>query len=149
MATVNNPYSDLLNIMASQGAVNNPPGIKLGTVKSIDPLIIAVEGVELDDNFVKVSETLRPHKRKCKLKGRFEIELETPYTPKLSNASCECGTHTHTSSTLFKVVGGEEDGDTAKFKGEIEFTEWLIKEDDIVLVLSSNDKQSYVVIAKL
>lgn len=144
MATVNNPYSDLLNIMASQGAVNNPPGLKLGTIKSIEPFVIYVDGLELNEDFVKVSESLKPHKRKCKLDGKFNIKLDTAYTPQLSSHSCECGTHTHTSSSLTSVIGEE-----GKFEGEIEYTDWLIKEKDTVVVLSSNDMQEYVVIAKI
>ena len=144
MATVNNPYSDLLNIMASQGAINNPPGLKLGTIKSIKPFIIYVDGLELNEDFVKVSESLKPHKRKCKLDGKFNIKLDTAYTPKLSNASCECGTHSHTSSSLSSVIG-----EKGTFEGELEYTDWLIKENDTVVVLCSNDLQEYVVIAKI
>lgn len=144
MATVNNPYSDLLSIMASQGAINNPPGLKLGTIKSIKPFIIYVDGLELNEDFVKVSESLKPHKRKCKLDGKFNIKLDTAYTPKLSNASCECGTHSHTSSSLSSVIG-----EIGTFEGELEYTDWLIKENDTVVVLCSNDLQKYVVIAKI
>lgn len=84
MATVNNPYSDLLGIMASQGAINNPPGILLGTVKSISPLIVAVDGLELNDSFVKVAEHLKPHNRQAKLNGNFNITLTNSYTPIIS-----------------------------------------------------------------
>lgn len=186
MATVNNPYSDLLGIMALQGAVNNPPGLKLGTIKSINPLIVGVDGLELNESFVKVSETLKPHKRQAKLNGDFNIKLNTAYTPTIStynmpskkigltatstatstptvtggdgtvivsvstsvnttinNDSHTHGSHSHTASSLNSVVGN------GTFTGSIEYTDWAIKTGDTVVVLSSNDKQSYVVIAKI
>jgi len=179
MATVNNPYSDLLGIMASQGAINNPPGILLGTVKSISPLIVAVDSLELNDSFVKVAEHLKPHNRQAKLNGNFNITLTNSYTPIISkyemptkiiglsatsntnvsngnpepvtvsvkttinNDSHTHGTHNHTASSLKSVEGN------GSFTGSIEYTDWAIKAGDTVIVLSSNDKQSYVVIAKI
>ena len=177
MATVNNPYSDLLGIMALQGAVNNPTGLKLGTIKSINPLIVGVDGLELNESFVRVAEHLKPHTRQAKLNGSFNIKLNTAYIPTISsynmpsksigltatstvtngnleavnvsvkttinNDSHNHGSHSHTASSLNSVVG------TGSFTGSIEYTDWAIKAGDIVVVLSSNDKQSYVVIAKI
>lgn len=187
MATVNNPYSDLLGIMAQQGAVNNPPGLLLGTVKSINPLIIGIDGLELNESFIKVAEHLKPHTRQAKLSGNFNITLTTTYTPNISNYSMPNkaigltatstatsttsvsnsnpepvnvsvkttvntainndshthGSHNHTASSLSNVSGN------GSFTGSIEYTDWAIKAGDLVVVLSSNDKQSYVVIAKI
>ena len=186
MSTVNNPYSDLVTLMREQGAVNNPPGLKLGIVKSINPLIVAVDGLELNDSFIKVSETLRPHKRQAKLNGDFNIKLNTAYTPTISTYNMPSkkiglsatstatstptvtggdgtvkvsistsvnttinndihthGSHSHTASSLNSVVGN------GTFTGSIEYTDWAIKAGDTVVVLSSNDKQNYVVIAKV
>lgn len=185
MSTVNNPYSDLISLMREQGAVNNPPGLKLGTVKSINPLVVAIDGLDLNDSFVKVSESLKPHTRQAKLSGKFNINLDTPYTPSIStynmpnksigltatstatstpsvsggdgvsvsvkttvnttinNDSHTHGSHSHTASSLNSVVGN------GSFTGSIEYTDWAIKAGDTVVVLSSNDKQSYVVIAKI
>lgn len=186
MATVNNPYSDLIGLIREQGAINNPPGLKLGTVKSINPLIVAVDGLELNESFVHVAEHLKPHKRQAKLNGGFNITLNTAYTPqistytmpnkvigmgvtstatstptvtggdgtvkvtvnttissKLTGDSHNHGSHNHTASSFSKVVGN------GSFTGSIEYTDWAIKAGDAVIVLSSNDKQSYVVIAKI
>ena len=186
MSTVNNPYSDLISLMREQGAVNNPPGLKLGTVKSINPLVVAIDGLELNDSFVKVSESLKPHTRQAKLSGNFNINLSTAYTPSIStynmpnksigltatstatstpsvsggdgtvkvsvattvnttinNDSHTHGSHSHTASSLTNVSGN------GSFTGSIEYTDWAIKAGDTVVVLSSNDKQSYVVIAKI
>lgn len=186
MASVNNPYSDLLGIMAQQGAVNNPPGLLLGTVKSINPLVIAVNGVELNESFIKVAEHLKPHTRQAKLSGEFNIALTNSYTPQISNYSMPSkaigltanssatstptvtggdgtvrvsvstkvttninndththGSHNHTASSLSNISGN------GSFTGSIEYTDWAIKAGDLVVVLSSEDKQSYVVIAKI
>lgn len=181
MSTINNPYSDLVSLMREQGAINNPPGLTLGTVKSINPLIIAVNGLELNDSFIKVSETLRPHSREVNLRGHYNITLSNIYTPIISRYdmpnktiglrvtstanstvsggdgvsvftsvtsnvngdSHTHGSHNHTASSLTSVVGN------GAFKGTIEYTDWAIKPGDTVVVLSSNDKQSYVVIAKI
>ncbi len=187
MATVNNPYSDLLGIMAQQGAVNNPPGLLLGTVKSMNPLVVAVNGVELNESFIKVVEHLKPHTRQAKLNGNFNITLINSYTPNISSYSMPDkvigltatstatstasvinsnpepvnvtvkttvntainndththGSHSHTASSLSNVSG------SGSFNGSIEYTDWAIKKGDSVVVLSSEDKQSYVVIAKI
>lgn len=186
MATVNNPYSDLLGIMAQQGAANNPPGLLLGTVKSINPLVVAVNGIELNESFIKVAENLKPHSRKTKLIGDFDITLNTTYTPQISTYTMPSkatgmgitstakstptvtggdgtvkvtvettvesrltgdshnhGSHSHTAYSLNNVIGN------GSFTGSIEYTDWAIKAGDTVIVLSSNDKQSYVVIAKI
>ena len=186
MSTVNNPYSELAMLMREQGAVNNPPGLKLGTVKSINPLIVAVDGLELNDSFIKVAEHLKPHNRQAKLNGNFNITLSSPYTPQISSYTMPSiptgitvsstakstptvtggdgtvkvtvstivdskvtgdshthGTHSHTASSLRSVEGN------GSFTGSIEYTDWAIKAGDTVVVLSSNDKQSYVVIAKI
>lgn len=186
MATVNNPYSDLVSLIREQGAVNNPPGLTLGTIKSINPLIVAINGLELNDSFVKVSESLKPHARQANLNGNFNITLTNSYTPQISTYTMPSiptgigvtstakstptvtggdgtvkvtvsttvdskvtgdshthGSHSHTASSLTNVSGN------GTFTGSIEYTDWAIKAGDTVVVLSSNDKQNYVVIAKI
>lgn len=186
MAIVNNPYSDLLGIMALQGSINNPPGVKLGTIKSVNPLIVIVDGLELNESFVYVVENLKPHSRQVKLSGNFNITLTNNYTPEIStytmpskaigmgiesiakstptvtggdgtvkvtvNTTVESrltgdshthGSHSHTASSLNGVIGN------GSFNGNIEYTDWSIKEGDTVVVLTSNDQQRYVVIAKI
>ena len=163
---ISNPFNELLNIMSSQGSQTNTPGIGYGIIKSVQPLLVETQGVILDSNFVSLIERLKPHKRKCKLNGHFDITLDNPYTPQISDYSMPNkviglsatasegsvsingdlhthGTHKHTASTLSKVVGN------GTFVGGIDFTDYGIAIGDKVLLMCSDDKQSFYVIDKI
>lgn len=54
-----NPYESILNTMREQGALNNPPSLQFGVVKSINPLQIAYGDLPLNPENLKISRSLK------------------------------------------------------------------------------------------
>ena len=54
-----NPYESILNTMREQGALNNPPTLQIGVVKSINPLQIAYGDLPLNPDNLKISRSLK------------------------------------------------------------------------------------------
>jgi hypothetical protein len=119
-----NPYVGLLEIMGKEAAALQPSasgGCMTGTVKSVDPLTITCNGLDVDGDALFVNATLRHgYERK--------VTLDVPAHP--VNATI--------SATAQTIKG-------VKAKCE----EWALKKGDLVLVLPSADMQTYHVICKL
>ena len=142
MSQIKNPYSEMLNLMASQGAKVNTPGISFGVIKSVEPLVVETGGIELDSNFVSLIGRLKPYKANCELNGQFDIN--TLWTPEIDYSSVgDHGSHNHTSSSLTKVSG------KGTFTGTIYMKDYGVKAGDKVILLCTDDKQQYFVIDKV
>ena len=135
MAKVDNQYSGILNIMRQEGARDNTPGIATGIIKSIEPLIVTIGGLDLDENFVSLSEYMKPHMRKTHDIGYYDVV--GPWHPVVTSDA-----HGH-QSTLDKIYG---DG---WFKGKDYVTDYGFYVGDTVLALSTDDAQHYYIIAKI
>lgn len=52
------PYAELVKVMRIEGAAQNPMGLMLGKVVSIEPLRVSVGGVELGRDSLLVDENI-------------------------------------------------------------------------------------------
>ena len=86
MSSVGNPYSEMLDLMRKQGSADNPPGIHIGTIKSVEPLLLEVGGVTLDEDFCCLVERLKPHKREF-LEKQANYEIRFDYRPTIATYS--------------------------------------------------------------
>ena len=119
-----NPYVGLLEIMGKEAAALQPSasgGCMTGTVKSVDPLTITCNGLDVDGDALFVNAALRKgYERK--------VTLDVPAHP--VNATL--------SATAQRIEGVMVTGET-----------WALKKGDLVLVLPSADMQTYHVVCKL
>lgn len=53
-----NPYNAWIKIMREQGSTNNPPYISVVEVVSIDPVLVSLNGVQLDKDDLLIADTL-------------------------------------------------------------------------------------------
>lgn len=118
------PYVGLLEIMGKEASALQPAaagGCMTGTVKSVEPLAVTCNGLDVDGEALFVNAALR---KGCERK----MTLDVPAHP--VNATI--------SATAQTIKG-------VKAKCE----EWALKKGDLVLVLPSADMQTYHVICKL
>lgn len=127
---VKNPYSDLLKIMREQGAKDNPPSIRLGTVLAPPPAIrIQTGDLVLDADDLLIADYLLPnYQREYSQTGEGTIITKTPPSPV-----------TYSSYTVMESLT-----DT----GQITFTDTL-KSGDIVALLATEDRQTYILLCKV
>lgn len=119
-----NPYVGLLEIMGKEANASQPTitgGCMTGTVKSVEPLVVTCNGLDVDGEALFVNAALRKgYERK--------VTLDVPAHPVNATVSA-------TAQTIKGV----------KAKCE----EWALKKGDLVLILPSADMQTYHVICKL
>lgn len=119
-----NPYVGLLEIMGKEAAtsrLSGSGGCMTGTVKSVDPLTITCNGLDVDGDALFVNAALRKgYERK--------VTLDVPAHP--VNATI--------SATAQRIEGVMVTGET-----------WALEKGDLVLVLPSADMQTYHVVCKL
>ena len=119
-----NPYVGLLEIMGKEASASQPTitgGCMTGTVKSVEPLVVTCNGLDVDGVALFVNAALRKgYERK--------VTLNVPAHPVNATISA-------TAQTIKGVAA----------KGEA----WALEMGDLVLVLPSADMQTYHVICKL
>lgn len=136
MGQVNNPYSDFIGMMHQCGAAVNTPGISFGVIKSLEPLIVTIGGLDLDEDFVQLADHLKPQIRQGRLEGNFDIK--GTWHPSISTSD----NHSHTS-TLTEVNG------IGTFQGTIYWDDYGIKIGDTGVAVCTDDKQKYIIIGKV
>jgi hypothetical protein len=126
-----NPYSKLIEQMKKQGATSNPPSVQIGEVISPNPLTIRIGDLQIDkDNILIADYLLKDYKRKIKIP-------EVVATGETNNVSVgDHGTHKH---SVDKIGINEV---------EIIFLD-AFKQGDKLAVLSTEDKQTYIILARV
>jgi hypothetical protein len=126
-----NPYSKLIEQMKKQGATSNPPSVQIGEVISPNPLTIRIGDLQIDkDNILMADYLLKEYKRKVKIP-------EATATGETNNVSVgDHGTHKH---SVDKIGINEV---------EIIFLD-TFKQGDKLAVLSTEDKQTYIILARV
>lgn len=127
-----NPFADMLTIMREQGARDNPPTIQVATVVSPPPGIAIVLGeLQVDKDNILIADYLLPnYQRKITIpetSATGSVNTNTPPPPE---------PHVH---NITKV--GIPSGD-------IKLTDTL-KIGDKVAVMSTADRQTYIILAKV
>ena len=126
-----NPYSKLIEQMKKQGATSNPPSVQIGEVISPNPLTIRIGDLQIDkDNILIADYLLKDYKRKIKIP-------EVVATGETNNVSVgDHGTHKH---SVDKIGINEV---------EIIYLD-TFKQGDKLAVLSTEDKQTYIILARV
>lgn len=75
-----NPYEKIIQTMRDEGAKQNPQSIKLGTIKSIEPFLLSIGALELDEDDVLISEHLLNIDTKANISWHTESAGESPHT---------------------------------------------------------------------
>ena len=126
-----NPYSKLIEQMQRQGKNMNTPSIQIGRVVSPDPLTVEIGELQIDKDNILISDSLlSDYKRNIKLSN-------TNVSGSTNNAEIEDkGSHEHNIDSL------------SINSANIEFTDRL-KTDDKLAILSTENKQTYIILAKV
>ncbi len=126
-----NPYSKMVELMKKQGATSNPPSVQIGEVISPNPLTIRIGDLQIDkDNILIADYLLKDYKRKIKIP-------EVVATGETNNVSVgDHGTHKH---SVDKIGINEV---------EIIFLD-TFKQGDKLAALSTEDKQTYIILARV
>ncbi|KUO58970.1 MAG: hypothetical protein APF84_05815 [Gracilibacter sp. BRH_c7a] len=131
MMNTQNPYSDLIAIMQSQGTKYNPPHLKIGKVTNPLPqLLIIVDELQLDRDNLLMSEHLLDHTRTAGMAATAGCGETAP---------AEVGEHGVHSHNIAQVGFAE---------GEINFRECL-RQGDLVALLPLEKQQTYIVLCKV
>ncbi len=115
-----NPYSELVNVMRSEGSRYNPPTVSIGKVTSKSPLKVIVGDLELDSDNLLVNHLL----------------LENTQTVTDSSLL-----HNHSEGDIL-YKSGIVQKDTLTFKQ-------VIEEDDLLAILPTADGQTFIVLCKV
>ena len=122
MPQSSNPFSDLVAIMRDQGSAYNPTSIQLAEVINPPPnLIIKFGDLEIDKDFILIADYLL---------DSYKRQITIPST----SASGTAGDHSISSISIPN--------------GEIDFKDTL-KKGDLLAVMPTQDKQKYIIIAKV
>jgi len=117
---MNDPYSNIITTMQTQGAKLNPPTLTIGTVISIKPLTISTGDLQLNKNNILISERLIDYHQ---------------------NISIDC-------SASGAVSCGGQIQSIQIDKQEMTF--WcVLKEGDLLALYPIQDEQIYVVLEKV
>jgi len=126
-----NPYSKLIEQMKKQGATSNPPSVQIGEVISPNPLTIRIGDLQIDkDNILIADYLLKDYKRKIKIP-------EVVATGETNNVSV--GDHATHKHSVDKIGINEV---------EIIYLD-TFKQGDKLAVLSTEDKQTYIILARV
>jgi hypothetical protein len=126
-----NPYSDLINMMQTQGAKYNSPSITLGRVINPLPnLIILIGDLQVDRDNLLVAEELGQHQR--------------------LGALAEAAATGFTDQTVISGYGGHSHNirQVGYASGELTIEPCLNK-DDLVAVIPMEGYQKYIVLCKV
>ena len=140
-----NPYSKLIEIMKVKGSSSNPPSIQIAEVISPPPnLIIKIGDLQLDKNNVLIADyLLKEHKRKITIRGeRIKFRKDNPVgETEVANA--------HSHPLEYMDVDNAPVEIDAKDESSYIQTEDTLKEKDLLAVLSVEDRQLYIILARL
>lgn len=161
--TITDPFATLVHFMREQGSVYNPPAILIAEVLTPPPnLTIKVGDLQVDnDNIYIVQSCLSTFSRTCRIKpirrdnvpGSFSLSgrlvvTETNAGLTGSTSVGDHGSHTHTIATLNVDDTARFTGDDFEIIAQIDFQDTL-KLGDIVAVMQTADRQTYIIIEKL
>lgn len=140
-----NPYSKIIEIIKDKGASKNPPSIQIAEVISPPPnLIIKIGDLQIDkDNILIADYLLKEHKRKITIRGeRIKFRKDNPVgQTEVANS------HSHPLSYVdVDNVPVEID---AKTEPSYIQTEDTLKEKELLAVLPVEDRQLYIILARL
>lgn len=123
-----NPYVEMLGIMQRQGAVTNPPGIRLAEVVSSPPNIkIRLGELQIDKNNIWIADYLLPnYTRQITLGGDGE-------------AITHDGGGSYSPYTTLESL---------QFNGSLTFVD-TIKTGDVLAVIPTTDEQTYIILARV
>jgi hypothetical protein len=117
---IKNPYSEIINALASPSYLSNKNNIEIGEVVSVDPFIIQIGKLQLDKDNLLIADYLMGHARQATLSS----------TP----ASGSAGQYSISSIGIPKM--------------DLEFKSSLEKGDKLA-VLSTLDGQTFVILCKV
>ena len=156
-----NPYSKMIEIMQKQGATSNPPSIQIGEVIEPPPnLVIKVNDLQIDkDNILIADYLLKEHKRRIIISGeRIKFSQTDPpmyigSTNSVNDGGMNASSHSHkitdinidTKPSPYPQVLIEA---TRKDRDYIKTTDTLEK-GDLLAVLPVEDRQLYIILARL
>lgn len=126
-----NPYSTLIRIMREQGAKYNPPSIQIGQVISPPPNIaIKIGDLQVDKDNILIADYLLSDYRR---------QIAIPETTATGTMTTELADSPYVHAHTITEVG---------IQGGIQFTDTL-KQGDVVAVIPTEDRQTYIILAKL
>lgn len=124
------PYSKLIQQMKEQGQSVNPPSIQVGQVISVSPLTIRIGDLQIDKSNILVADyLLSGYSRKTSLNHIVSGNTE-------NTEITDHGNHRHRVNNL------------SVSSGTTTFTDTL-KNNDRLAILSTEDKQLYIVLARV
>lgn len=123
-----NPYSNLINMIKDYGASYNPPSIEIGQVLSDSPLTIKLGDLQLNSSNLLISDHLVK-----------EYKREIDETIKCSGYNDICSRVEHINGSPL---------DEIKCKLTVKYNDKL-KSGDLVAMLSTYDRQKFIVIARV
>lgn len=140
-----NPYSKMIEIMKKQGATSNTPSIQIGEVIEPPPnLVIKVNDLQIDkDNILIADYLLKEHKRKIIIRGeRIKFKKDNPVGETEISSN-----HSHPLKYIeVDNVPAEID---AKAETSYIQTEDTLEKGDLLAVMPVEDRQLYIIFARL
>jgi hypothetical protein len=148
MASVDNPYSGIINLMKTHGAADNAPNIMLGEVLTVSPnLTIKAGDLQLDkDNLFIADYLLSGYKRSYNMEGVMHAQFDGNFatTNSVSDGGYQASAHTHnvkdlsltTTKDNFSVHGdgaNPADNDGSASGKYLTFKDTLKKSDMVAL----------------
>lgn len=146
-----NPYSKMIEIMKNKGASFNPPSIQIGEVIEPPPnLVVKVNDLQIDkDNILIADYLLEEHQRKITIKGEnIHFTQSTPVgtTDSVNDGGTGASSHSHDIDNI-EINTPVQIGATNE-SSYIQ-TEDTLKKGDLLGVMPVEDRQLYIVIARL
>ncbi len=140
-----NPYSKMIEIMKRQGASLNPPSIQIAEViEPLPNLIVKVNDLQIDkDNILIADYLLKEHQRKITIRGeRIKFRKNNPVGETEISSN-----HSHPLKYIdVDSVPIEID---AKAESSYIQTEDTLKKGDLLAVMPVQDRQLYIILARL
>lgn len=138
MSNEDNPYYSMLELMASQGSINNPIPFLIGKIISVEPLLLQVNDLQLEREDLLISTRLLDKSKKVKITA-------TAVTGNVTGS---------VSGTCSGVDGGLVSGSVVDGKlnslnmseGVAEILEPIFSIGDSVVVLMSLDQQTFILL---
>lgn len=156
-----NPYSKMVEIMRSQGAVSNPPSIQIGIVMEPPPnLVIKVNDLQIDkDNLLISDYLLTEHKRRVIISGgRIQFEQYDPptyigSTTEEYDGGRDALPHDHKIKEL-KIDTAESPEPKVWIEAQREDMDYIKTVDtlvkgDLLAVMPVADRQLYIILSRL
>jgi hypothetical protein len=126
-----NPYSTMIKLMQEHGAKYNPPAIQIGQVISPPPnIVIKIGDLQIDKDNILIADYLLPN---------YQRQIAIPETTATGTMTTELSDSPYSHTHTITQVG---------IQGRIQFTDTL-NAGDIVAVMPTEDRQTYIILAKL